>query len=111
VKSSCERGNEPSGSRKMLGNYRVAAQLVASRAVLSSTELVSQLGEYSVCGTEGRFSVLQISSSSKQYFSCHPAVYSLINICILKAMHNATTSLSAGYAGTLGVNSYTNVLQ
>jgi hypothetical protein len=25
----------------MLGNYRVAAQLVASRAVLSSTELVS----------------------------------------------------------------------
>jgi hypothetical protein len=26
---------------KMLGNYRVAAQLVASRVVLSSTELVS----------------------------------------------------------------------
>jgi hypothetical protein len=26
----------------MLGNYRVAAQLVASRAVLGSTELVSQ---------------------------------------------------------------------
>jgi hypothetical protein len=27
----------------MLGNYRVAAQLVASQAVLSSTELVSYL--------------------------------------------------------------------
>jgi hypothetical protein len=27
----------------MLGNYRMAAQLVASRAVLSSTELVSKL--------------------------------------------------------------------
>jgi hypothetical protein len=26
----------------MLGNYRVAAQLVASRAVLSSTELVNK---------------------------------------------------------------------
>jgi hypothetical protein len=39
-KSSCERGNEPSGSIKMLGNYRVAAQLVASRVVLGSTELV-----------------------------------------------------------------------
>jgi hypothetical protein len=29
----------------MLGNYRVAAQLVASRVVHSSTELVSQLTE------------------------------------------------------------------
>jgi hypothetical protein len=28
----------------MLGNYRVAAQLVASRVVLSSTELVHLLG-------------------------------------------------------------------
>jgi hypothetical protein len=41
VKSSCELGNEPSGSIKMPGIYRVAAQLVASRVVLSSTELVS----------------------------------------------------------------------
>jgi hypothetical protein len=41
VESSCKLGNEPSGSIKMLGIYRVAAQLVASRAVLSSTELVS----------------------------------------------------------------------
>jgi hypothetical protein len=30
-------GNKPSGSIKMLGIYRVAAQVVASRAVLSST--------------------------------------------------------------------------
>jgi hypothetical protein len=29
------------GFHKMLGNYRVAGQLVASRVVLSSTELVS----------------------------------------------------------------------
>jgi hypothetical protein len=29
------------GSVKMLGNYREAAQLLASRVVLSSTELVS----------------------------------------------------------------------
>jgi hypothetical protein len=33
MKNSCERG-------KMLGNYRVTAQLVASRVVLSSTELI-----------------------------------------------------------------------
>jgi hypothetical protein len=39
VESSCELGNEPSGSIKCW-DYRVAAQLVASRAVLSSTELV-----------------------------------------------------------------------
>jgi hypothetical protein len=30
----------------MLGNYRVAAQLVASRVVFSSTELVSYLSTY-----------------------------------------------------------------
>jgi hypothetical protein len=41
VESSCKLGNEPSGSIKMLGKDRVAAQLVASRVVLSSTELVS----------------------------------------------------------------------
>jgi hypothetical protein len=41
MESSCELGNEPSGSIKMVGNYRVAAHLVASRAVLSSTELFS----------------------------------------------------------------------
>jgi hypothetical protein len=40
VESSCERGNEHSGSI-MLGNYRVDAQLVVSRVVLGSTELVS----------------------------------------------------------------------
>jgi hypothetical protein len=39
VESSCKLGNETSGSIKMLGMYRVAAQLAASRAVLSSTEL------------------------------------------------------------------------
>jgi hypothetical protein len=33
--------NETSGPIKMLGIYRVAAQLVASRVVLSSTKLVS----------------------------------------------------------------------
>jgi hypothetical protein len=43
VKSSCELGNEPSGSIKMLGICRVAAQLAASRVVLGSTELVSYL--------------------------------------------------------------------
>jgi hypothetical protein len=41
VESTCELGNEPSVSIKMLGIYRVAAQLVASRVVLSYTELVS----------------------------------------------------------------------
>jgi hypothetical protein len=37
VESSCELGNEPSGSIKRLGNYGVAVQLVASRVVHSST--------------------------------------------------------------------------
>jgi hypothetical protein len=41
VESSYESGNEPSGSIKCWGTYRVAAQLMASRVVLSSTELVS----------------------------------------------------------------------
>jgi hypothetical protein len=41
VKSSCECGNEPSGFHKMLGNYRVATQLM--EVVLSSTELLSYL--------------------------------------------------------------------
>jgi hypothetical protein len=52
VESSCELGNEPSGWRALVNsvmnlrvplnaeNYRVAAQLVASRMVLSSTQLV-----------------------------------------------------------------------
>jgi hypothetical protein len=40
VESSCKLSNEPSGSIKCW-EYRVAAQLVASRAVLGSTELVS----------------------------------------------------------------------
>jgi hypothetical protein len=43
VESSCELGNEPSGSIKMLGICRVAAQLVASRVVFSSTELVGKI--------------------------------------------------------------------
>jgi hypothetical protein len=42
LESSCELGNEPSGSIKMLRIYRVA-QLVASQVVLSSTELVGWL--------------------------------------------------------------------
>jgi hypothetical protein len=41
VESSCEFGIEPSGFYEMLGNYRVASQLVASRVVLSSIQLVS----------------------------------------------------------------------
>jgi hypothetical protein len=41
VESSCECGYEPSGSIKCWGNYQVATQLVASRVVLSSIELVS----------------------------------------------------------------------
>jgi hypothetical protein len=41
LESSCELGTETSGSIKLLGNYRMAAQLVASRVVFSSTELVS----------------------------------------------------------------------
>jgi hypothetical protein len=40
VESSCELGNEPSGSIKCW-ERRMAAQLVASRVVLGSTELVS----------------------------------------------------------------------
>jgi hypothetical protein len=40
VESSCELGNEPSGSIKCW-ELQVATQDVASRAVLSSTELVS----------------------------------------------------------------------
>jgi hypothetical protein len=40
VEGSCELGNEPSGSIKFW-ELPVAAQVVASRAVLSSTELVS----------------------------------------------------------------------
>jgi hypothetical protein len=40
MESSCERGNELWGFRKMLGNYRVAAKLMSSRVALSSTELV-----------------------------------------------------------------------
>jgi hypothetical protein len=40
VQSSCECGNEPSGFHNMLGNYRVAAQAVASRVVLSSIQLL-----------------------------------------------------------------------
>jgi hypothetical protein len=51
VESSCERRNEPSGSIKCWDRisefvffiYRVAAQVVASRVVLSSTDLVSYL--------------------------------------------------------------------
>jgi hypothetical protein len=35
------RGNDTSGSIKMLGIHRVASQLVASRVVLGSTEVVS----------------------------------------------------------------------
>jgi hypothetical protein len=40
VESSCKLGNEPSGSINSW-ELRMAAQVVASRAVLSSTELVS----------------------------------------------------------------------
>jgi hypothetical protein len=41
MESSYELGNELSGSIKMLGISQVVAQLVASRMVFSSTELVS----------------------------------------------------------------------
>jgi hypothetical protein len=41
VKSSCELSNAPLGSIKMLGIYQVVAKLVATRVVLSSTEVVS----------------------------------------------------------------------
>jgi hypothetical protein len=40
VESSCEFGIEPLGSVKYWGNYQVATQLVASRVVPSSVELV-----------------------------------------------------------------------
>jgi hypothetical protein len=46
VESSCEFGNKPSGSIKMLGIYRVAAQLVATRVVLRSTELVKVYSQH-----------------------------------------------------------------
>jgi hypothetical protein len=48
VESSCELGNEPSGSIKMLEICRVAAQLVASRVVLRSIELISVAVEWHV---------------------------------------------------------------
>jgi hypothetical protein len=41
MESSCEHGNELSGSIKCGLNYRVASQLVACRVLPSSTELVS----------------------------------------------------------------------
>jgi hypothetical protein len=41
VESSCKLGDE-SAVHKMLGIYRVAAQVVASRVVLNSTELVRE---------------------------------------------------------------------
>jgi hypothetical protein len=41
VESSWEIGNEPFGFHKMLVNYRIATQLVASRLAFSSTQLVS----------------------------------------------------------------------
>jgi hypothetical protein len=47
VESSCELGNESSGSIKMLGIYRVAAQLVASRVEFTSRELVRATGYWS----------------------------------------------------------------
>jgi hypothetical protein len=47
VESSCELGNEPSGSIKMLRTYRVAAQIAASRVVLSSTESTAALMKFS----------------------------------------------------------------
>jgi hypothetical protein len=40
VESSCKGGNGTLGFHKMLGIYRVVSQLAASRAVLSSMELV-----------------------------------------------------------------------
>jgi hypothetical protein len=44
VESSCERSNEPSfGFHIILGNYRVAAKLLASRVALSSKELVNYI--------------------------------------------------------------------
>jgi hypothetical protein len=41
VEIPCALGNEPSGSIKLLGIYRVGEERAASRVVLSSTELVS----------------------------------------------------------------------
>jgi hypothetical protein len=43
VESSCEFGNEPSGSIKWRGTIEVAAQLVTSQVELSSIELVSYI--------------------------------------------------------------------
>jgi hypothetical protein len=40
LESYCEHGNDLSGSHKMLADHQVAAQLQASRVVLSSKELV-----------------------------------------------------------------------
>jgi hypothetical protein len=44
VESSCEFGNEPSGSIKCWETYRVVEQLLASRVVLSSIEQVGRDG-------------------------------------------------------------------
>jgi hypothetical protein len=43
VESSCECGNEPSGSVKHKEVFELLQQLVASRVVLGSIELVSKL--------------------------------------------------------------------
>jgi hypothetical protein len=54
----------------MLGNYRVAAQLVAIRVVLSPTELVkSFLQEYRIClpGVNSRSKKKRLSSSLQSY--------------------------------------------
>jgi hypothetical protein len=40
MEGSCEFGNQPSGPSILLGNYRMAQELVASQIVLSSMELV-----------------------------------------------------------------------
>jgi hypothetical protein len=59
----------------MLGNYRVAAQLVASRVVLSSTELVSSMPPHRILPT-GRGHIFRDNSQSKQRsfnVSCYTA--------------------------------------
>jgi hypothetical protein len=47
MKGSCEHGNEPSGSIKILGNSSVTAKLAASQEGLSPMQLVFELFGFS----------------------------------------------------------------
>jgi hypothetical protein len=71
VENSCELGNEPLGSIKCW-ELPKAAQLVASRAVLSSTELVITITIIFIVVMALYSSFLGISHSFSFLIPCHP---------------------------------------